>query len=245
MSLFAQKIQVTLAMSGPYLFRQWHTRFAVIVAPDRRTATLTIHDIYADEFRDLIFEVDVPVISEPAEADPVLTVSCQYDTVTPSGAQRVAVPDLSLTLHRPEATPAGMAADFSLDRQWNRILTAKAMTDATALCQDRKFPEAQALIRETIAKIEASISGTDPVCAAQIQDLRTCASRLVDHTSYESSGKAYMVQQAQQQWHQRTSHNTQSSSAQAYMNPMASAWHAKSSSPASQPQKKPKGDGSN
>jgi len=226
-SLFAQRIQLTVNMSGPYRFSRWQTKFPAQVTPNKQSASVTIADMYAEESRDLVFEIHIPAIPEPKLADELFSVSGHYWTPGQLGTLRE-LPVVTLAIDRPQGVAPDVRADFELDRQRNRIQTAVAMERAAALCEERKFPQAQQLIKDTIAAIAASVSGNDPFCQAQCADLRACASRLVDHSSYQSSGKAFAMQQQQQQWTQRTSYQPASASAMMYSNASANAWSSRS-----------------
>lgn len=226
-SIFAQKIQIKVEMQGPYLFLKWHTRFTSAVAPDRKSATLSITDIYAEESRDMVFEVEIPKLPAAVPADPLFIATCTYLSVG-HNPELITLPQIHQTLARPAALTQEMSArDFELDKQWNRIQTATAMETAPNLCNDGKFKDAQELIKTTVISIQNSVSAADPICKSLVQDLQTCASRLVDRTSYESSGKAYAMQQQQQHWGQRATYSTSSPSADMYSNAQSAQWASK------------------
>lgn len=166
--------------SGSYVSR---------VADNKRSGSIAVGDLYADEERDFLVVVNVPPASEET---PLLKIGCVYrDPVT---KEAVRVEDLDVHISRPAFVGLPIMS-IEVDRQKNRIQTAETMAEARAAAERGELSQAVSILEERRKLLSESLSGQsgDRLCLALDTELREMQERMANQQRYEASGRAFVL----------------------------------------------------
>ncbi|KAL6979345.1 hypothetical protein U1Q18_021011 [Sarracenia purpurea var. burkii] len=162
------------------------------VMPNARLGFVDVGDLYAEEERDFLVTVDIPVDGSCDEMS-LLKVRCVYrDPIT---KQSVTFEESNeLKIQRPELT-GDLVVSVEVDRQRNRLRAAEAMTEARAAAERGDLTSAVSVLECCCKAMSETIStrGGDQLCVALGAELREMQERMANRRVYESSGRAYVL----------------------------------------------------
>ncbi|XP_027343689.1 E3 ubiquitin-protein ligase WAV3-like isoform X2 [Abrus precatorius] len=159
---------------------------------DARMATIKVGDLYAEEERDFLVTVSVPV-DKSSDEMPLLIVKGVYrDLIT---KQMVGFGDNSeVKIQRPDVA-SDVVVSIEVDRQRNRLRAAEAMAMARVRGERGDLAGAvsvldrcQALLCETMSALAG-----DPLCVSLSAELKEMMDRMANRHVYEQSGRAYVL----------------------------------------------------
>ncbi|XP_015874446.2 E3 ubiquitin-protein ligase WAV3 isoform X1 [Ziziphus jujuba] len=159
---------------------------------DARMGSISVGDLYAEEERDFLATVNVPVDASRTETS-LLKVRCIYrdpitkEMMTPEEANEV-------TIQRPETTRQ-VVVSTEVDRQRNRLHAAEAMAEARAAAENGNLAGAVCVLescRKALSETVSAQSG-DRLCAALCAELKEMQERMANRRVYEESGRAYVL----------------------------------------------------
>eukprot|EP00249_Psilotum_nudum_P011157 c22998_g1_i1 orf=264-2606(+) len=155
------------------------------------SALIKIRDLYAEEERDVLVELKLPVLSQ-SHCDcfsAVLKVGCIYkDPVT---QEAIKTPPCELCV----SCPTGMDKGQQSNRQRNRLLTARAIAEARSLADIGNISGAQDRLlsaRTTLQNSPAAKAG-DQLCNSLESELAEIQMRMASRQLYEKSDRAYLL----------------------------------------------------
>eukprot|EP00667_Euglena_gracilis_P006745 EG_transcript_6804 len=151
MSVVAKGIKLTATLAAGVTVHRVFTKFEHERSPT--LAWVKIADLYSEEERDIILEIEVPVVDPPTPTPAaVLEWRLEYQNLLTEQADTVVVACL---LARPvEAKPC--PPHPLLDQQRNRVRCTDAIEEAKRLADQHKLPDARALLQKATAGIDAS-----------------------------------------------------------------------------------------
>ncbi|XP_057471258.1 E3 ubiquitin-protein ligase WAV3-like [Actinidia eriantha] len=159
---------------------------------DRRTGFIDVGDLYADEERDFLISVNVPVDFSSNETS-LLKVRCVYnDPLTKR--QTVTLESEEVRIKRNEIAGQGMVS-IEVDRQKNRLQAADAMAQARSAAEQGDLAGAVSILescRRVLSETLSAKSG-DRLCVALDAELKEMQERLASRQVYEASGRAYIL----------------------------------------------------
>uniref|UniRef100_A0A2P2IU57 Uncharacterized protein MANES_04G018200 n=1 Tax=Rhizophora mucronata TaxID=61149 RepID=A0A2P2IU57_RHIMU len=192
------------------------------VMANPRVGFVDVGDLYAEEERDFLVTLSIPV-DETSDEMSLLRVTCYYrdpitkDMVTLEGASEVRI-------QRPR-TIGEQVESVEVDRQRNRIRAAEAMAEARAAAENGDLGHAVLILDSCHRALSetASAQAGDGLCISLCTELKEMQERMANHQVYETSGRAYILSGlSSHSWQRATARGDFSSSTnvmQAYQTP--------------------------
>ncbi|KAL3649736.1 hypothetical protein CASFOL_006139 [Castilleja foliolosa] len=163
------------------------------VIPDRRTGSIDVGDLYADEERDFLVSVNVPgEISSPNTS--LLKVKCTYND--PLTKELVTLEGEEVRIERTISGLAGKEdVSIEVDRQQNRIRAAEAMARARMAAENGDLAGAVSVLENVRRVLSETVSARshDRLCVALDAELKEMQERMASRHVYEASGRAYIL----------------------------------------------------
>lgn len=166
-SIVAQQVQVTLRCHAR--LKEVNTPFEVLRHSDQ-TATVTIPDIFAEERRDILVELEVPADSV-AEETVLLEASAQYVAVREAAEVRVQTPVVAMSVQRVDEPQPEQEPDEEVFEQRQRWEVTSVMEEASRRSDQGDFEEARQLLnskRQTLR--ESRPSRTTQALQLELED---------------------------------------------------------------------------
>jgi len=200
LSVVGQNISLQLKGINGVTIKKIYTKFKTS-SDSAGVHTVAIGDIQSEEERDILASVELPA-GDQSESVPIVEARLGYFNVVASRQDdRV----LTISLARPEAVAEGSGkANYKVDLQRNRLTAADAISEAKVLGEQRKFPEARAIVEKAQAVLKASLSKDDKYTVALLGDLQRTLEGLVDNTSFTTGGYQAMNSMAGAHYNQRS-----------------------------------------
>jgi len=168
--------------------------------------TVSLGDLYSEDEKDILLEVKLPTLQAARpEAAVALQASLRYFSVASSSMETVSA---TLSLSRPEATPANQPANARLEEQRNRIDVAEAMRKASTLADNGQLDEGRDLIRMAVAHAKASPAAASPIVNGIIEEAERVQSTFVDRHMYHDLGAKMSKMSAMSNMMQRSTHTS-------------------------------------
>ncbi|KAE8688771.1 PHE ammonia lyase 1 [Hibiscus syriacus] len=162
------------------------------VAADAKAGSIDVGDLYADEERDFLVTVNVPV-DESCDEMSLLKVKCSYRD--PISKELVSLEENNeVKIQR--ATVVGQTiVSMEVDRQRNRLRAAEAMAEARAAAEGGDLTGAASLLESCCRALSETISARagDRLCVSLCAELKEMQERMANRHVYESSGRAYVL----------------------------------------------------
>jgi len=153
-----------------------------------RTAdgSLDLGDLYAEDEKDLLIELSLPVLPSPRdEPSVVLRGSLRSFIVARSAMEAV---DATASVARPATTPASQPENIPLDIQRNRCDAAEAMDAASRLADQGDVEGGRALLQAARRRIVESQSAATPFVTSLVDELDTLLVQYVNQSQYREVG---------------------------------------------------------
>ncbi|GLT56801.1 hypothetical protein SLA2020_298180 [Shorea laevis] len=177
------KLQINSIKAGSYQTN---------VMADARSGSVDVGDLYAEEERDFLVTVNIPVDGSSEEM-PLLKVQCVYrDPIT---KEIVSLEEASeVKIQRP-AIVIQPEVSMEVDRQRNRLRAAKAMAEARVAAENGNLANAVSLLESCGRALSQTISAQagDTLCIALCAELKEMQERMANRQMYEASGRAYVL----------------------------------------------------
>ncbi|VVB05695.1 unnamed protein product [Arabis nemorensis] len=165
--------------------------YSSLVTGDGHSGFVDLGDLYADEERDFLVSINIPV--EEDGHTPLLKLRCVY--IDPLTKQITTLESRVLQIRRPENVCEEEVVPIEVDRQRNRFLAAEAMAQARTLAEHGELEGAVTAIenfRLVLAQTVAAKS-CDRFCVALDLELKEMQDRMRSSNVYEASGRAYIL----------------------------------------------------
>ncbi|KAG5376415.1 hypothetical protein IGI04_041011 [Brassica rapa subsp. trilocularis] len=160
---------------------------------DSRTGSIEVGDLYAEEERNFLVNLDVPVVDGVLDTMSLLKVGCVYrepvtkETVdlSNSGEVKILRPVL-------EGRPV---VSVEVDRQKIRLRAAEAISEARVLAERGDLTGAVSVLETCREVLSETVSGRagDALCVSLCAELKETQERMASRQVYESSGRAYVL----------------------------------------------------
>jgi Ca-activated chloride channel family protein len=181
-STYAQNISIKVIPLNNYKINSVKSGYSVAV--DDSSYVVTIPDIQAEESRETVVKVSVPILPGQMTTD-VLCVVVTY-TLTGNDSQMKQLTNIAKLL-RSNSTNYTFNKDVS--KHVNRFATSDAIKRADELAKDGKYTEAKQVLDAAVDMVKASPSFDDPLCQHLIKDIQTCRATTTDKISYTTQGQ--------------------------------------------------------
>ncbi|KAL2488661.1 Zinc finger (C3HC4-type RING finger) family protein [Forsythia ovata] len=190
------------------------------LAMDKRKGIIEVGDLYAEEERDFLVTIDIPIDGSSDEMS-LLKVRCIYkDPVSKILVTLNAANDIKI--QRPIVT-GPVVVSMEVDRQRNRLQSARAMEEARVAAEHGDLASAVSVLensRRKLSETESARAG-DRLCVLLDAELREMQERMANLRVYETSGRAYVLSGlSSHSWQRATARGDSTHSmSQAYLTP--------------------------
>ncbi|PKI64414.1 E3 ubiquitin-protein ligase WAV3 [Punica granatum] len=158
-----------------------------------KTGSIVVGDLYAEEERDFLVTVKIPIDQSCRGEQSLLEVRCVYrdpitkETVRLEGASEVRI-------ERPEET-GDLAVSMEVDRQRNRLYAAEAMAEARLAAERGDLSSAVSVLEICNRALSETVSARagDRLCISLCAELKEMKERMANRRVYEASGRAYVL----------------------------------------------------
>lgn len=162
------------------------------IASDARTGFIEVGDLYAEEERDFLLALDIPVDMTVNEMS-LLKIKCVH--MDPIKKELVNLEVASdVIIQRPETT-GQQTVSMEVDRQRNRLRAAEAMVEARGAAERGDLAAAVSVLDNCSKHLMETVSAKagDRLCIALGAELKEMQQRMANRRVYESSGRAYVL----------------------------------------------------
>ena len=162
------------------------------VTADAKAGSIDVGDLYAEEERDFLVTVNVPV-DEFGDEMSLLKVRCTYRD--PISKETVSLEEANeVKIQRP-AIIGQPVVSMEVDRQRNRLRAAEAMAEARTAAEHGDLTGAVSLLESCRRALSETICAQagDRLCVALCAELKEMQERMANRRVYESSGRAYVL----------------------------------------------------
>ncbi|KAJ6817805.1 uncharacterized protein M6B38_409255 [Iris pallida] len=159
------------------------------VGEDKKSGSIHVGDLYAEEERDFLVSVSIPPSSGEMT---LLRVSCVYQD--PVSKDTIRLDGEEVKIQRPVFVSERMVS-VEVERQQNRLHAAEAMAEAKAAAERGALGEAASILedrRRLLLESRAAQSG-DRLCVSLDAELKEIQDRMASRHQYELSGRAYVL----------------------------------------------------
>ncbi|WVZ02850.1 hypothetical protein V8G54_023656 [Vigna mungo] len=224
LSVVVQELQVEVGCVHPHLQLSSVKAgsYQTSLMANARLATISVGDLYAEEERDFLVTVNVPV-DESTDEMPLLIVRGLYrDPITKE--MMVLEENSEVKIQRPDIA-GELVVSIEVDRQRNRLQAAEAMAEARVAAERGDLSSAVSVLDNCHKALSETISAqaADRLCVALSAELKEMQERMANQRVYEQSGRAYVLSGlSSHSWQRATARgdSTDSSSlVQAYQTP--------------------------
>ncbi|GMI88913.1 hypothetical protein like AT5G60710 [Hibiscus trionum] len=166
--------------------------YRISVTADAKTGSIDAGDLYAEEERDFLVTVNVPVDDSSDEMS-LLKVQCIYRD--PISKEMVSLEEANeVKIQRPTIIGQTVVS-MEVDRQRNRLRAAEAMAEARATAEHGDLTAAVSLLESCRRALSETVSARagDRLCVALSAELKEMRERMANRRVYESSGRAYVL----------------------------------------------------
>uniref|UniRef100_A0A5B6YL50 RING-type E3 ubiquitin transferase n=1 Tax=Davidia involucrata TaxID=16924 RepID=A0A5B6YL50_DAVIN len=164
------------------------------VMSDARIGFIDVGDLYAEEERDFLVTLDIPVDGSSNEMS-LLKVKCVYrDPITKESANLEEEEANEVKIDRPEVT-GQLPVSMEVNRQQNRLRAAEAIAEARAAAERDDLAAAVSVLeccRKVLSETVSAQAG-DQLCVALGAELKEMQERMANRRVYEASGRAYVL----------------------------------------------------
>ncbi|CAH8376841.1 unnamed protein product [Eruca vesicaria subsp. sativa] len=160
---------------------------------DSRTGSIIVGDLYAEEERNFLVNLDVPVVDGVLDTMSLLKVGCVYkDPVTKETVDLSNSGEVKILRPVLEQRPV---VSIEVDRQKIRLRAAEAISEARVLAERGDLTEAVSVLETCRGVLSETVSGKagDALCVSLCAELKETQERMASRQVYESSGRAYVL----------------------------------------------------
>ncbi|KAJ7947834.1 Zinc finger C3HC4-type RING finger family protein [Quillaja saponaria] len=159
-----------------------------------RKASICVGDLYAEEERDFLVTVNIPVDFSSDEMS-LLKVRCIHrDPITKEMVAMQEKEASEVKIRRPEVS-GELAVSIEVDRQRNRLCAAEAMAEARVAAERGDLAGAVSVLdgcHKALSETASAHAG-DRLCVALSAELKEMQERMASRRVYEESGRAYVL----------------------------------------------------
>ncbi|KAJ6828843.1 uncharacterized protein M6B38_361520 [Iris pallida] len=192
LSVVVRELRVTVECvhSGVHLSPIKSGSYTSQVTDDGRKGFIDVGNLYADEERDFLVSVNVPIVS--LEEVVLLNVACAYRD--PVSNEVVNLEGEEVRIQRPECV-ASRTMSIEVDRERNRVRAIEAMAEARTVAEQGLLSEAVSILEARRRLLSESLAGRsgDRLCLALDAELKEMQERMASRQRYEASGRAYVL----------------------------------------------------
>ncbi|KAL3654645.1 hypothetical protein CASFOL_001630 [Castilleja foliolosa] len=195
LSIVAHELRLTmtsLSPAGVEIRLNPSGRYAHEISEDRLRGAITIGELYADEEKEFLIYLSVPVCYMTGKT-PLLRIECSYKDISNS---MVKLEGERVEIRRPDVqSPEDGVVNLEIDRQKVRLSVVEAIAEAKDLAESGDLAGAQVLLTTANSALlcSASARSGDGLCSQLMAELAEIRRRMANLHMYEREGRAYML----------------------------------------------------
>ncbi|XP_026448823.1 E3 ubiquitin-protein ligase WAV3-like [Papaver somniferum] len=197
LSVIVQDLQVRVHSLDPYvcLSQLKAGSYSTYLTGDNQIGSVDIGDLYADEERDFLVLVNIPVVAGGIFNDQMKLVSVWCDYKDPFTKESVTTEAVEVKLQRPEMVNEDMVVSVEVDRQKNRLQVAEALSNSRAAAERGDLATAMSIIDSCRMQMSdtASMHAGDRFSHELDLELQEVRSRMENRKIYESTGRGFLL----------------------------------------------------
>ncbi|KAI3882044.1 hypothetical protein MKX03_006254 [Papaver bracteatum] len=158
--------------------------------------SVDIGDLYADEERDFLVLMNIPVVTDEDSNDQMKLLSVWCDYKNPFTKESVTTEAIEVKLQRPGmVNEEDMVVSIEVDRQKNRLQDAEAMSNSRAAAERGDLTGAQSILDDCRMQMADTVSALacDELSADLDLDLQEARSRVANKKVYASKGRGFFL----------------------------------------------------
>ncbi|KAL2328591.1 hypothetical protein Fmac_022018 [Flemingia macrophylla] len=195
LSVVVQELQVEVRCVHPHLElgSVKAGSYQTSLMANARLATINIGDLYAEEERDFLVTVNIPVDKSSDEMSLLIVRGLYRD---PISKEMVALEEASeVKIQRPGVRNGELVVSIEVDRQRNRLRAAEAMAEARVAAERGDLSTAVSVLDTCHKALSETVSAQagDRLCVALSAELKEMQERMANQHIYEQSGRAYVL----------------------------------------------------
>ncbi|RDX57737.1 hypothetical protein CR513_62998 [Mucuna pruriens] len=195
LSVVVQELQVEVRCVHPHLQLSSVKAgsYQTSLMANARLASITVGDLYAEEERDFLVTVNVPVDKSSDEMSLLIVRGLYRDPIT---KEMVDLEEASeVKIQRPDVTSGELVMSMEVDRQRNRLRAAEAMAEARVAAERSDLSTAVSVLDSCHKALSETVSAQagDRLCVALSAELKEMQERMANQRIYEQSGRAYVL----------------------------------------------------
>ncbi|GFQ04464.1 uncharacterized protein sll0103 [Phtheirospermum japonicum] len=182
----------SLSPAGVEILSIPSARYAHEISEDRLRGAITIGELYADEEKEFLVYVSVPVCHKTGKT-PLLKITCSYRDITKSV---VKVEGERVEIRRPDIpSPEDGIVSLEVDCQKVRLSVIEAIEEAKDLAESGNLAGAKVLLTSANSDLLslASARSGNGLCSLLEAELGEIRRRMANLHTYEHEGRAYML----------------------------------------------------
>ncbi|XP_043689099.1 E3 ubiquitin-protein ligase WAVH1-like [Telopea speciosissima] len=198
LSVFAQELQLRVRAVSPgvTIGSIPAGKYSSEILNQGQLGVVEVGDLYADEEKDFLVQVSVPVFSaeERGETTSLLCVECSYKV--PLSQEVVQAESKIVVIRRPGVLLSeDNRMSLEVDRQRNRLWVAEGIAEAQGMAEEGNLEGAQSILaaRRSALLASASAQAGDGLCNWLEAELKEIRDRMVSQELYEETGRAYVL----------------------------------------------------
>ncbi|KAK6150191.1 hypothetical protein DH2020_017716 [Rehmannia glutinosa] len=196
LSVMARELHLTVTSTSPgvEICSIPSGRYASKISEDRLQCTINIGDMYADEGKEFLVHLSIPVCPSPdgLAKTPLVKIACSYrDT-----AKTLVELGERVDIRRPKTlSPTDATMSLEVDRQKNRLSVIETIAEAKEMAESGNLKGAQALLSLRLSTLLSSPSAQagDALCSQLEAELMETRDRMANMVMYTQTGRAYVL----------------------------------------------------
>lgn len=206
MSVVAQNASLTLEAAAGHEISKVLGGYTVKKSEGTKT-TIELGDLYAEDEKDLLFELRLPALGEAKQQSGVVVhAKLRYFSV---GSKKMEEVSTQVLVSRPSTTPSDQSVNIKLDEQRNRMRAAEAMEEAARLADGGDLEAGRALLQSTRSMMSESLSAATPLSRTLARECDLLSHNYADMPSYRSLGRKQSAMSAHSHKLQRSTHTSE------------------------------------
>ncbi|KAK7261336.1 hypothetical protein RIF29_27645 [Crotalaria pallida] len=177
------KLQLSSVKAGSY---------QTSLMANARTASIKVGDLYAEEERDFLVTLNIPVDKSGNDMSLLVVKGLYRDPITKVmvGLEETG----EVKIQRPNVA-RGQVVSIEVDSQRNRLRAAEAMAEARVKAERGDLSGAVSVLEECQKALSETVSAQsgDRLCATLSAELKEMQERMANQRMYEHSGRAYVL----------------------------------------------------
>ncbi|KAL3647388.1 hypothetical protein CASFOL_008356 [Castilleja foliolosa] len=199
LSVLAQELCLTVrsASHGVEITSLSSGRYTNGISDQGSKGVINVGDLYADEEKEFLVDVSVPLIQKQAEEETstsLLEVTCSYKDVVTN--EVVKIENDLVEIRRPKnVSPEDTVVSLEVDRQRIRVKAAECMAKAHEMAERGDLSGARAVLEEGDDEVmgSAAFNAGDDMCFGLGLDLKEMEDRFESSERYEKQGRAFAL----------------------------------------------------